>query len=310
MKSFFYFTKSELKGLLLLLTVVFFLVLLFFILPFFQTEHATNHEDFKEQLAAFEETIVMQEAAAPKYPRRYQKKYEQKKQENEPEEILVGDPFPFDPNKSSFEELLALGLSQRAAHSVLNYREKGGQFRQKSDFSKIYTLSAANFERLESFILLPDSLERKTNYKKRQQTSPGFSTPVRLDVNRATAEDFQQLRGIGPSFAKRIVKYRKALGGFASSQQIAEVYGLPDSTFMAIQPLLICNNQNINTLNINAATVDELKAHPYLRWKHAKAIVRYRDINGPYSDIEILRTFFEFDDGQGTYWKILPYLSI
>ncbi|NJL77073.1 MAG: helix-hairpin-helix domain-containing protein, partial [Saprospiraceae bacterium] len=37
-------------------------------------------------------------------------------------------------------------------------------------------------------------------------------------------------------YANRIVKFREALGGFASVEQVAETYQLPDSTFQKIKP--------------------------------------------------------------------------
>ena len=63
--------------------------------------------------------------------------------------------FPFDPNAVTLEELVRLGLSERQAQSILNYREKGGRFRSKEDFKKMYVVSDSLYERLEPFIDIP-----------------------------------------------------------------------------------------------------------------------------------------------------------
>ena len=62
--------------------------------------------------------------------------------------------FEFDPNTVTKDELITLGLSTRQAQSVLNYREKGGRFRQKSDFSKIYVISDSLYRLLEPYVVI------------------------------------------------------------------------------------------------------------------------------------------------------------
>ena len=103
---------------------------------------------------------------------------------------------------------------------------------------------------------------------------------------------------------------KDALGGFVSIDQIAELYKLPDSTFLLMRPFLLCENPEIRKININKATVEELKAHPYLRWFHAKAIVKYRETEGLWESVDLLQILIEFDDGKNTFTKVLPYLTI
>ncbi|MBA22128.1 MAG: hypothetical protein CMP52_02125 [Flavobacteriales bacterium] len=46
------------------------------------------------------------------------------------------------------------------------------------------------------------------------------------DINKATAEELKQIRGIGAVLSKRIVNYRSRLQGFEDLDQFFEVYGL------------------------------------------------------------------------------------
>ena len=48
----------------------------------------------------------------------------------------------------------------------------------------------------------------------------------RKDLNEVDSVWLTSIHGIGPVLSKRLVKYRKLLGGFNSIDQLKEVYGL------------------------------------------------------------------------------------
>jgi competence protein ComEA len=319
LKNYFYHNAKERKATVILLVLILLIWGLSWAWRFMVTTNPIDFSSFESEIQAFEEDIALAELdAAAEREAAYRAKYpkwEKKnrypsydKEDEETETIKTVEPFPFDPNNATETELLSLGLSKRTVRSIVNYREKGGQYRTKTDFGKIYTLELADFARLEPFLQLPDTLARK-QYAAKTYEPREAAVPTILDINKATAEELQKLRGIGPSFAQRIIKYRDALGGFAKLAQLGEVYGLPDSVFMKISPYLTCNRAQIKKLNINSATAEELKSHPYLRWRHANAIIGYRERNGPFTKVEMLRTLFEFDDAEGTYWKVKDYLT-
>jgi competence protein ComEA len=106
--------------------------------------------------------------------------------------------------------------------------------------------------------------------------------------------------------AARIVNFRDKLGGFYSIEQVGETFGLPDSTFQKIKPLLQLKNSSIRKININTATVDELKAHPYIKYSIANPIVAYRTQHGPFSNIEDIKKVMVVTNE--IYNKIAPYL--
>lgn len=198
-----------------------------------------------------------------------------------------------DPNTANEEALVQMGLNKRQASQLLRYRNSGGSFRYKSDLKRLYSIDEPSFERIQAYIDLPE---------KRIVES--------LDINKARAEDWQLLKGIGPAYAKRIVHFREALGGFHSIKQVGETFGLPDSTFQSIQGKLRCSPAEVQKISINEASYEALKAHPYLDWTHAKAIVRYREEQGAFEQIEQLQVLGAFDDGKNTFYKIKPYISL
>ena len=222
------------------------------------------------------------------------------------DKVIVQE-FSFNPNTASYEDLIRLGLSSRAAKGLIKYRNAGAVFRKKSDFKKVYNLEEADYNRLESYIDLPEEADypspKKTlaSYKKKEWT------PVYVDINQATAEEWQKLRGIGPGYASWIVKHREKLGGFATVEQVSEVYNFPDSTYQSIKEFLTNESPNLTKISINKLTVEELKNHPYIQWKQAKRIIAFRKQHGAFSDMDAIRKMPVFTED--FFIKIEPYLK-
>lgn len=59
-----------------------------------------------------------------------------------------------------------------------------------------------------------------------------------IDINAATAADFETLPGVGPALAERIIDFRESNGGFQSIDQLADVSGIGPSTMGQIRELV------------------------------------------------------------------------
>jgi competence ComEA-like helix-hairpin-helix protein len=129
-----------------------------------------------------------------------------------------------------------------------------------------------------------------------------------VDINLADTTAFIALPGIGSKLASRIINFREKLGGFYSVQQIAEVYGLADSVFQKISPYLQLKDSTVKKININTATIDELKAHPYIRYNIAKAIVAYRNEHGPFLKLADIKSIMII--GETLFIQVEPYLTL
>lgn len=66
--------------------------------------------------------------------------------------------------------------------------------------------------------------------------APVASPAGLLDLNAATAEDLQDLPGIGPVLAERIVDWRTENGRFESVDQLREVSGIGEAKFASLEP--------------------------------------------------------------------------
>ena len=207
--------------------------------------------------------------------------------------------FSFDPNNTSENEWLQLGLNQKQIKTINNYITNGGKFKQKEDFKKIYGISATLYTTLEPYI----KIEQQINVASIKQ-----SAPASIEINAATEIELEKLSGIGNQLAMRIIKYRNMLGGFTDRKQLLEVYGLQEETFKTIESHVTVDKVNIVRININFATSQELDKHPYLDAKQAKAIVEFRTQNGSYQNVNRLSTNNIIPNN--IYEKVAPYLTV
>ncbi len=215
-------------------------------------------------------------------------------------------PFPFNPNEIDAGQWKLLGLKDWQVKIVMKYRSKGGRFLKKEDLSKIYGITQAEFDLLQPYIQLPEIAEKPAvAYAKPDK--PVYKTTI-VDLNTADSETLLELKGIGPSFARRILKYRERLGGFYSATQLMEVYGFDQQRFDQVAPYCLVGNGPYKKINLNTITTAELKKHPYMDFYSAKAIVDRRISKGKYSSVEQIRELpLIYGD---LYEKIKNYFSI
>lgn len=223
--------------------------------------------------------------------------------------VKGGAVFYFDPNKLDETGWKKLGLREKTVRTILNYLSKGGHFYKPEDLKKIYGLRPDEYLRLEPYIKIEVSPITETPARYERKEKETANAPNRtVDINTADTSAFIALPGIGSKLAARIVNFRDKLGGFYSTDQVKETYGLPDSTFQKIKPRLQLGTAPVKKININTATLDELKAHPYIKYSLAKPIVAYREEHGAFSKIEDIKKVMAVTED--LFIKISPYLSI
>ncbi|HTD92238.1 MAG TPA: helix-hairpin-helix domain-containing protein [Chitinophagaceae bacterium] len=226
-----------------------------------------------------------------------------------------GELFYFDPNTVTAEGWQRLGLRERTVKTILNYIGKGGHFRKAGDLRRVYGLFPDEFDRLAPYIRIVNSSSHQD-----EPSIPGASASVPdrphksrpsvspIDINFADTSAFIALPGIGSKLAARIVAFREKLGGFYSIAQIGEIYGLQDSTFQQLKSYFLLATPSVRKINVNTATAEILKSHPYIRYVLAGPIISYRSQHGPFSKLEELKNIMAMTDD--VYRKLLPYLEL
>jgi len=129
-----------------------------------------------------------------------------------------------------------------------------------------------------------------------------------LDINAADSLDLEKLPAIGEKLSSRIVRYRDRLGGFMQLSQLKEVYGLSDSTYQIIFPLLkIGKDFKPKQIDINKAEYTDLRKHPYTNNSFIKLVLAYRKVHGNFSNQVDLQKVEQLD--KLVLDKLAPYLS-
>lgn len=230
--------------------------------------------------------------------------------------FIIPELFVFNPNTASDIEFQKLGLSSKQIKNIRNYLEKAGSFRFKEDFGKLYTIGDSLFEILQPYIDLPDKESYYASQKassfnnqelSKQEIQKNHKTL--LELNNADSLQLIAIKGIGPTFASRIIKYRNRLGGFQSVEQLMEIYGMKEEQYDLIKSQVKVNPTVIIKININTCTAQELKNHPYINnWNLANALVNYRKKHGLFKSVEEIKKCDLVNDE--LYLKIAPYLTL
>ena len=208
----------------------------------------------------------------------------------------------FDPNEYSKNDWMKLGLSLKQAEAVLKFGKYG--FKSKEDLKRVFVIPQ------ELMLKIIDS----TFYPEKNKTYISISefkkenNSIVVDLNSASEEELLSIKGIGPFFAKNILKRREQLGGYINDEQLLEVWKMTSEKMEEIKPYIKIDLQQVKKLNINTTTAEELKKHPYFTLNMANAIVKMRNQHGPFKSLNDLKMSVVITEE--LFLKIKPYLTL
>lgn len=221
-------------------------------------------------------------------------------------------PFQFDPNTLEMEGWVKMGFSEKQAAGILRFREKGGKFYKKEDVKKLYVVTDEIFSLMEPFIVIEESKSGKdpANFAKNETAyTPRNRQPkYQVELNSADSAELVKVYGIGPAIAKRILRYREKLGGFAFTEQLREVYGIDSTRFETIKNGVMVDAEVVEKIDVNSASITQLRQHPYIDYYIAKAIVDNRIKKGAYTSVNELAEIPLIYDA--LFRKLSPYISV
>jgi len=182
--------------------------------------------------------------------------------------------FYFDPNTIAYEQAVRLGFPERTAHTLVNYRNKGGKFYKPDDLQKLYGMNVMLFDKLKPFVQVQknNSFADKFKSDKREIHFANKQQNLVLEINTADSLDWMKLKGIGPGRARSILKYRKMLGGFYSVEQVKEAYFITDSLYNTIKANLTVNPALVQKIKVNSVDFKTMVHHPYIKYEGTKCI--------------------------------------
>lgn len=206
----------------------------------------------------------------------------------------------FDPNTADSTQLLALGLAPWQVRNIYRYRAKGGVYRTKADFARLYGLTAQKYKELEPYIRIEGDFRPAAEvYGKRTVTAAVRDTlryPVKIKpgehivLNTADTSALKRVPGIGSGFARAIVSYGRRLGGYVSVEQLREIGNFPESAIA----YFVVKHPVVKRLNLNKLSLSSLRKHPYIGFYQARAIIEYRRVHGKISSLNDLKLCKDF----------------
>lgn len=151
---------------------------------------------------------------------------------------------------------------------------------------------------------------RDTSSRSARYTPPAYMQKRKfsVDLNVADTFDLQEIRGIGPVYARRIVAHREKLGGFVQVEQLREVWGIDSLTYARMLPSVYIASPVLRKINLNQADIKTLRNHPYLDYYQAKEIYLHRMRHGDFRSVDEVRDVNLMD--AGTFARVAPYLCV
>lgn len=294
-KDFFYYTKSERRVILLLLAIALLLLGIWAVMEYLRPVEVpvtlSESEEIDSFLANLEEQEKIRKSHTPK---------------NEISAVLQ----PFDPNTADSILLRQLGLPVYIVRNILKYRAKGGVFRSPESFSRIYGLKEEVYQKLKPYItiapLVSVSHVRTDTFRQLKDTIPyipKYEEGTIVDLNKVDTSILKRIPGIGSTLARMIVVYRQRLGGFYDVSQLQEVphVGVELNKWFVVTPA------GLHKIQVNSASLDKLRSHPYMDFYKAKAIMEYRRKRGKIKGLSQLSMFEEFTEKD--LKRLSPYLT-
>jgi competence protein ComEA len=139
-----------------------------------------------------------------------------------------------DPNQAPVSQLRRLpGVGPARARAIVRERESGGPFRVLADLERVPGIGSRTVEALEPHLRLGG---------RSSATGPvaGLRAPDApippVNVNRAQIKELEQITGIGPALAARIIETRQRYGPFRGADDLLQVPGIGPAVLQRIRP--------------------------------------------------------------------------
>jgi competence protein ComEA len=129
-----------------------------------------------------------------------------------------------DPNRAPVVLLRRLpGIGPARARAIEEERGSGGPFRDLADLARVPGIGPRTLEVLGPHLTFGS---RPSGRGDRPRIPPVSGSPPLVDVNRAQIKELEQITGIGPALAARIIATRQRLGRFESIEDLLRVPGI------------------------------------------------------------------------------------
>jgi len=277
-KSYFSYSKQERSGIFFLLLIIVALQVVFYVVKY-TTDNVEGNlsidKETKDKIDALKQNSQQKDA------------------------IRI---YPFNPNFITDYKGYTLGMSVEEIDRLHTYRAQNKFVNNSVEFQNITHISDSLLKEISPYFKFPEWANTKS-VSQRKIPSATFQRGLEIqkdnfqikDLNSAIAEDLKSIRGIGDKLALRIIKFRNRLGGFIVDDQLYDVYGLePEVIKRTFARFKVLSQPQIEKINVNSASAEEISQLIYIRYNVATKIVEYREVNGSFSSFDELTKIEDF----------------
>lgn len=219
--------------------------------------------------------------------------------------------YPFNPNFVTDYKAYTLGMTTKEFDRLKAFRQKDQWINSPADFQTVTKISDSLLKEISPLFKFPDwVIARNEREKKIKNTTQHPVTKrEKMDLNTATQEELQAVKGIGEVLSKRIVLYRAQIGGFIEDLQLKDIYGLKYEVRTALtEKFTVKTPREFDKIDLNKAEVVDLLEVPYIKYELARRIVNYRITREGITSFEELAEIKGFPFGRMDRLKL--YLKI
>lgn len=170
-----------------------------------------------------------------------------------PEEAEPEISYPLDLNAATAEELETLpGVGAILAERIVSYREAVGGFQALEELQQVNGIGSGIYSQIAPYLFiigelqtispeseLPEATDAAAPELEPETAPESASASIpRLDINIATAEDFQKLPNVTQEQAEAIVRLRTQIQYFQNIYELLYADGMTDRLFLSIRDYL------------------------------------------------------------------------
>ena len=196
--------------------------------------------------------------------------------------------YPFNPNFITDYKGYTLGMSLTEIDRLLRFRERDKWINSAEDFQQVTGVSDSLLQTIAPYFKFPEwvtsskSKTTRTNFidKDKKQKS---------DLNQADFTSLTQIDVLDDALIKRLLSYRKRLGGFVEDNQLYDIYGITKTQVYAIKDeFTVLTKPDIKLVNVNTANASDLSTVPFITFEIARDIIDYRVLNEGINNLDEL----------------------
>ena len=183
--------------------------------------------------------------------------------------------YPFNPNFLTDYRGYKLGMTVAEIDRLLTYRERDKWVNSAKEFQQITKISDSLLIEIEPYFKFPEWVVQKEKEKKRSNND--IIWRPKKDINNISITDLQQIRGIGPALAKRIIDHKNRIGEYRDLIQLKDIWGLKYEVRDRVEANLYVD-KDYEKIDINQASIIQLSEIPYFDYELSRKVFQFVQI--------------------------------